>query len=272
MILFPNCKINLGLYVTAKRSDGYHNIETIFYPVNLRDGLEAIQNSGQGKEDQLTITGNRIDGASGDNLCIRAVRLIRQEFSKLPPLHIHLHKLIPAGAGLGGGSADGAFMLQLLNRKFQLELSTESLLDFALELGSDCPFFVVNKPCFARGRGEILEQLTLDLSAYRIVLVHPGIHISTAWAFSKIKPENERPSLKEIIQTPVSTWQGKLLNDFELHVMAAYPELKEIKDSLYASGAHYASLTGTGSAIFGLFAEEPSPRLEFPAGYFVKEI
>lgn len=272
MILFPNCKINLGLYVTAKRPDGYHDIETIFYPVNLRDGLEAIQNSGQGKEDQLSITGNRIDGASGDNLCLRAVRLIRQEFPKLPPLHIHLHKLIPTGAGLGGGSADGAFMLQLLNKKFQLELSTERLLLFALELGSDCPFFVINKPSFARGRGEILEKVNLDLGAYRMVLVNPGIHISTAWAFSKIKPEKERPSLKEIIQTPVSTWREKLMNDFEPHVITAYPELKKIKEALYASGALYASLTGTGSTIFGLFAEGPSPGLEFPSGYFVKEI
>jgi 4-diphosphocytidyl-2-C-methyl-D-erythritol kinase len=272
VILFPNCKINLGLYVIAKRTDGYHDIETIFYSVNLRDGLEAIQNPGQGKEDQLTVTGNRIDGASGDNLCLRAVKLIRQEFPKLPPLHIQLHKLIPAGAGLGGGSADGAFMLQLLNRKFQLGLSAERLLAFALELGSDCPFFVINKPCFARGRGEILEPVNLDLSAYRILLVNPGIHISTAWAFSKIKPEKERPSLKEIIQTPVPSWQGKLLNDFEPHVMAAYPELQKIKDSLYNSGAHYASLTGTGSTIFGLFPEKSSVRLDFPSGYFVKEI
>jgi 4-diphosphocytidyl-2-C-methyl-D-erythritol kinase len=182
---------------------------------------------------------------------------------------MYLHKAIPMGAGLGGGSADGAFALQLLNDKFQLKLSREKLLDYSLQLGSDCPFFIINKPSFATGRGELLQSIQLDLSAYSFLVVHPGVHINTGWAFSQLTPAPSPQSLQTIIQQPVASWRNTLKNDFEAPVCKHHPDLQAIKDKLYNAGALYASMTGSGSCFFGIFTKDQLPSLQWPAGYAV---
>ena len=185
---------------------------------------------------------------------------------------MHLHKAIPTGAGFGGGSADGAFTLKLLNKKLGLTLTEIQLADYALRLGSDCPFFIVNKPCFATGRGELLQPITLDLSSYKLLLVHPGIHISTAWAFSNINPAITSKSIKEVIRQPISSWQKELKNDFEEPVFATYPEIEKIKNEMYNAGAIYSAMTGSGSAVYGIFEKDKKMSRSFPVNYFVKEL
>ena len=269
MISFPNCKVNLGLNVTRRRQDGYHDIETVFYPLPLTDVLEIIQDSSssainqQGKNNAATFitTGLPINGARDKNLCVKAYLLIQQDFPKLPPVHLYLHKLIPIGAGLGGGSADGAFTLKLLNTKFQLNLTTEQLLDYAIQLGSDCPFFILNRPCFATGRGEFLEAIELNLQTYSFVIVNPGTHINTSWAFQQLVPAQPRHSLRQTIQQPVSEWKDMLRNDFEEAVFKHHPELLPVKTTLYRSGAIYASLSGSGSCFYGIYPKNIFPDL-----------
>jgi 4-diphosphocytidyl-2-C-methyl-D-erythritol kinase len=272
MLVFPNCKINLGLHILGKREDGFHNLETVFYPVPFRDVLEIIPNSNSNTEVEFTGTGLPVAGNSADNLCVRAYQLLKKDFPQLPAVKIHLHKTIPMGAGLGGGSADGAFMLKLLNNKFKLNLSTPELLNYALQLGSDCPFFIINKPSFATGRGEELEEIQVNLSAYKIVLINTGIHINTGWAFSNIIPTPSKKSIKTIIQQPVETWKAELLNDFEIPVFAAHPQIKNIKEDLYAQGAVYAAMTGSGSTVFGIFNTEISTEPFTGKNYFIKMI
>ena len=215
MIVFPNCKINLGLKILGKRDDGFHNLETVFYPIPFKDALEIIANTQNKNGVEFTGTGLAVDGEAIDNLCVKAYQLLKNDFPQLPAVKIHLHKAIPMGAGLGGGSADAAFMLRLLNEKFNLNLSTPQLLNYALQLGSDCPFFISNKPCMATGRGEVLEEVAVDLSAYKIVLINPGIHINTGWAFSQLshfsKPldslkgsDGSKPS--DPYKQPIETW------------------------------------------------------------------
>ena len=273
MVLFPNCKINLGLHVVLKRDDGYHDIETVFYPVPLQDALEAVQNKESEKKNfQFSTSGLTIHGKNEDNLCIKAYQLLKKDFPQLSSIKLHLHKTIPTGTGLGGGSADGAFTLKLLNQKFDLRLSTEQLLNYVRQLGSDCPFFVLNKPCYATGRGEVLETIQLDLSAYKLIIVNPGIHVSTAEAFSLITPALPSRSIKKIIHQPVESWKSGLKNDFEEPVFKKYPEIKQIKDDLYKAGAFYASMTGSGSAIYGIFEKNIKMNLVFPENYFVKEL
>src|SRR6187401_599633 len=228
MVSFPNCKINLGLNIVNKRDDGYHNIETFFFPVNLKDALEVIENEKFG----FSTSGFSIEGEPEKNLCIKAYDLLKKDFPQLPPVQMHLHKTIPMGAGLGGGSADGAFTLKLLNKKFELSLSEKQLINYSLELGSDCPFFILNKPSFATSRGEILEQTELDLSEYKFLIVKPPIHISTAWAFSTITPFKPVKSIRQIIQQSITTWKTELINDFEKPVFENHPEIKKIKDKL----------------------------------------
>lgn len=278
MIIFPNCKINLGLTVLRKREDGYHDLETIFYPVPAKDVLEVVTSSQSLVSDNVTFTssGLPVDGPVTDNLCIKAYHLLKKDFPQLPPVHMHLHKTIPIGAGLGGGSSNGAFTLKLLNDKFNLNIPRQQLISYALELGSDCPFFVVNKPCFARGRGELLEEIAIDLSLYSFILVNPGIHINTGWAFSNIIPaelrkESGKISLKDAIQEPINAWKDHLINDFEKPVFDLYPEIKEIRDTLYKEGALYASMSGTGSTVFGIFDKNKQIRPTFPDSYFVFE-
>ncbi|TMI93578.1 MAG: 4-(cytidine 5'-diphospho)-2-C-methyl-D-erythritol kinase [Bacteroidetes bacterium] len=268
MILFPNCKINLGLNIVKKRDDGYHDIETVFFPVHLKDSLEIIEK----EKFEFSTSGFSIEGEQDKNLCIKAYDLLKKDFPQLPAVQMHLHKAIPMGAGLGGGSADGAFTLKLLNKKFELSLSEKQLIKYSLQLGSDCPFFILNKPCFATGRGEILEQTVLDLSEYKFLVVHAPIHISTAWAFSTIKPLKSVKPIKQIIQQSISTWKAELINDFEKPVFTKYPEIKNIKDKLYDAGAIYASMSGSGSAVYGIFKKENNISISFANNYFVKTL
>ncbi len=258
MISFPNAKINLGLSVLSKRSDGFHELETIFYPIRLKDGLEIIGGNKEHKEVAFSTSGIEINGDSSQNICLKAYQLLKNDFPRLPSIQMHLHKAIPIGAGLGGGSADGAFTLLLSNEKFNLQLSEEQLLQYALKLGSDCAFFIINKPCHAKGRGEILEQLELNLDDYKIVVVYPNIHINTGWAFSQLQNFTSADTLKEIIEKPVQQWRDLLKNDFEEVVFAKFPAIKQIKDQLYNAGAIYASMSGSGSTVYGLFSSAPS--------------
>lgn len=273
MILFPNCKINLGLNIIRKREDGYHSIETVFYPVQWQDALEGIKSGVEHTISEMesgvrfTSSGLTIAGDKKNNLSLKAWHLIKKDFPELPPLLLHLHKSIPMGAGLGGGSADGAFTLQLLNELYQLSLSKEQLIQYALQLGSDCPFFILNKPCLATGRGEILEEIELDLSGYHFVIVHPGIHVSTSQAFAEIRPHLPEYSIKQLIQQPVASWKNRLVNDFEAVVSKKHPEIGRMKEALYAHGAIYASMTGSGSAVLGIFEKKGRINLSFPPGY-----
>jgi 4-diphosphocytidyl-2-C-methyl-D-erythritol kinase len=268
MVSFPNCKINLGLNILNKRDDDYHDIETVFFPIQLKDSLEIIEK----EKFEFSTSGFSIEGEPGKNLCIKAYNLLKKDFPQLPAVQMHLHKAIPMGAGLGGGSADGAFTLKLLNKKFELNLCEKQLINYSLQLGSDCPFFILNKPCFATSRGEILEQTELELSGYKFLVVKPPIHISTAWAFSTIKPSKPVKSIKQIIQQSISTWKAELINDFEKPVFTKYPEIKNIKDKLYDAGAMYASMSGSGSAVYGIFKKNTNVSLPFPKNYFVKEL
>ena len=269
MIVFPNCKINLGLNITGKRADGYHDLETVFFPVFLKDALEIIPNNSSNELMEYSCSGLEISSDSSNNLCVKAWHLLKKDFPELASVKLHLHKAILICAGLGGGSADGACTLQLLNSLFNLHLSTDQLISYALMLGSDCPFFIINKPCFATGRGEILEEIKLNLSTYKIVIVNPGIHINTAIAFSKIKPSAPAKSVKEIIQQPITTWKDELKNDFENAVFEEYQAVAAIKKSFYDNGAVYASMSGSGSTVYGIFKRSKSLSFNFPDHYFI---
>jgi 4-diphosphocytidyl-2-C-methyl-D-erythritol kinase len=272
LILFPNCKINLGLHILRKREDGYHDLQTVFYPLPLQDALEVVRHPSPMTDIEFTASGLTVQGNLSDNICFKAYHLIKQDFPDLPPIKLHLHKTIPMGAGLGGGSADGAFMLLLLNKKFNLGIDEKGLIRYALLLGSDCPFFIKNTPSFATGRGEILEDCPIDLPEYQFVVVNPGIHVPTGWAFSQITPSADRPLLKEIIRLPVENWKEGLTNDFEAPVSQHHPEIATIKQTLYEQGAVYASMSGSGSTVFGIFPKSGEPLFSFPAHYFVKFI
>lgn len=265
MIVFPNCKINLGLHVTRKRPDGFHDLETIFYPLPVNDALEVITHTAL----QFESSGIPVPGNAADNLCLKAFELLRSDFPQLPPVSIHLLKNIPIGAGLGGGSADAAFMLQLLNQKFQLGLTEAALVDYAAQLGSDCPFFIINRPCYATGRGEIMETISLDLSAYSFLLVHPGIHVNTGWAFKQLTPGTPAYSLRDVIQTPVELWKDIVTNDFEIPVFQTHPVLGNIKEQMYSSGAVYAAMSGSGSAVFGIFPKNKIADIGWDVSYRV---
>ena len=266
--------------MTRRRPDGYHDIETVFYPLPHTDVLEIIQSSSfstlnpklQNKGAEFTTTGLPINGAAEKNLCVKAYQLIKHDFINLPPVHIFLHKSIPIGAGLGGGSADGAFTLKLLNNKFHLKLTTQQLLDYAIQLGSDCPFFILNRPCVATGRGEFLEPIELNLESYSFIIVNPGIHISTAWAFQQLSPTPPVSSIRETIQMPVAEWKDLLTNDFETAVFKHHPELLSVKAVLYESGAIYASLSGSGSSFYGIYPKNLFPPLNFSDSFQVVNI
>jgi 4-diphosphocytidyl-2-C-methyl-D-erythritol kinase len=265
MICFPNAKINLGLHITAKRKDGYHDIETCMIPIPLFDALEMIE----GKKDLFETTGMNILVEEKDNLIIKALKLLRKDFNDLPPVHIHLHKNIPMGAGLGGGSADAAFALTLMNKLFELHLEDWFLEDYAAQLGSDCPFFIENTPKITTGRGEILEPIALEIKGDHILLIKPPVHVSTKEAYAGVKPQIPKFPLKEILKDKGS-WKEKLVNDFEESIFPQYPELAEIKAKLYGMGAYYAAMSGSGSTVFGLFKDTP-PKNTWPSEYFVFE-
>lgn len=253
MLSFPNCKINIGLYITNRREDGYHDLDTVFYPLtSLHDALEIIP----AEHAALHISGRTVSGNKGDNLVWKAYKLLQTVFpDSIGELDIYLLKAIPMGAGLGGGSADGAFMLQLLNDYFELGLDKEQLIVYALQLGSDCPFFIQNSPQYATGRGEVMKPLPIDLSNYSIRLVCPDVHISTAKAFQMITPRKAAFDLNKLVDIPITEWQNHVVNDFEQPVFDQYPVLADIKQQLYNQGALYASMSGTGSTIYGIFSK-----------------
>ncbi|MEY8687531.1 4-(cytidine 5'-diphospho)-2-C-methyl-D-erythritol kinase [Bacteroides sp. AN502(2024)] len=255
MITFPNIKINLGLSITEKRPDGYHNLETVFYPVALEDALEIRTSAEAEKKITLHQYGMAITSNPEDNLVVKAYSLLDNEFH-LPPVEVHLYKHIPSGAGLGGGSSDAAFMLKLLNDHFQLELSEEQLEVYAATLGADCAFFIKNKPTYAEGIGNIFSPVELSLSGYPIIIVKPNVFVSTREAFSNIHPHRPEYPVREIIRRPVQEWKDTLINDFEASVFPQYPVIGEIKEEIYRRGAIYASMSGSGSSVFGLFAPE----------------
>lgn len=258
MLAFANAKINLGLNVIGKRPDGYHDLETVFYPVKVYDVLEITDAA----ETNCVIRGIDVPGSTQDNLCLKAYHLLAADF-KLPPQCITLLKNIPIGAGLGGGSADAAFLIKLLNDKFTLQLSTEQMEAYAAKLGADCPFFIRNTPVFAEGIGDQFTEIELDLSAYFITLVKPDIHVATADAYSGIKPMVPSTSVKDLIHLPIREWKSRLLNDFEQRVFAKYPQIAQVKASLYDAGAAYAAMSGSGSCVFGIFEKETRlPELE----------
>lgn len=269
MLTFPNAKINLGLNITEKRPDGYHNLETIFYPVPIEDALEInILNEGNGKF-RLHQAGLEIEGEAESNLVVKAYKLLDDRFN-LPPVDIHLFKHIPSGAGLGGGSADAAFMLKLLNNKFELGLPDDTLEEYAAKLGADCAFFIKSRPTYAEGIGNIFSPLPLSLKGYRIWLVKPDIFVSTRDAFAKIKPHHPEMSLKEIALLPVEEWNGRMVNDFEESVFPQFPAIGEIKEEMYRQGAVYASMSGSGSSVYGLFKEDAVlPEVDFGEKAFV---
>lgn len=275
MIVFPNSKLNLGLRILRKRGDGYHDLETIFYPVAIKDALEIIQLGLHEHSSSFPFTqsGAAIKGQPTSNLCVRAYKLLKKDFPDLPKIKMHLHKTIPSGAGLGGGSADAAFTLTLLNQMFHLGIQQEQLLNYAAMLGSDCPFFIINKPCYATGRGEILEEVPLDLSAFKIVVVNPGIHVDTGLAFLNITPSQPNQTVKEIITTvPFERWKDVLVNDFEKAIFPHHPEIADLKDTFYSKGAIYASMSGSGSTVYGIFPADRVPSFQFPENYFVRTV
>ncbi len=269
MITFPNAKINLGLNITEKRPDGYHNLETVFYPVPVEDALEITPLGGAPGKGKyvLKLAGQRIEGNAEDNLVVKAYRILDHDFG-LPSIEINLLKHIPTGAGLGGGSSDAAFMLKMLNEKFALNLPEEKLEDYAARLGADCAFFIRNKPTYAEGIGNLFSPVHLSLEDYRILLVKPDIFVSTRDAFARIKPRRADASPKDIVCLPVEEWRGRLANDFEESVFPQFPRIGEIKEEMYRLGAVYASMSGSGSSVYGLFREEVK-EYDFGPGSFV---
>jgi 4-diphosphocytidyl-2-C-methyl-D-erythritol kinase len=264
MICFPNAKINLGLKVTERRPDGYHNLESLFYPVPLNDILEVLP----GKHFAFESSGIPVDAEPDKNLVVRAYNLLKNIYG-LPPVRIHLHKAIPFGAGLGGGSSDAAFMLRLLSRMFSLDLPADELRTYAARLGADCPFFIDNQPAFATGTGNVLTPVSLDLSSFHLLLVKPPFGVNTAQAYRAINPGKNITPFTDIIQQPADSWKDTLVNDFEKPVFEMFPEIARIKHLLYENGAVYASMSGSGSAVFGLFRHKPDIENNlFQTGYF----
>ena len=254
MLIFPNAKINIGLNVVSKRSDGFHNLETVFYPIGLSDILEFVEVPGQNQTPPLFINSGIYIKEESENLCVNAYNLIRKNFS-LPNIKIHLHKKIPIGAGLGGGSSDAAYMLKMLNEKFKLNLSKNDLIGLANKLGSDCAFFIDNHAVFANKKGENLYSIQLSLEKYFLVLVFPYINISTVEAYSGIIPKKPDVSLNELIKIPIKDWRNHIKNDFEDTILDQYPEIKAIKQNLYKLGATYSSMSGSGSSVYGIFRD-----------------
>ena len=269
MLTFPNGKINLGLNITEKRPDGYHNLETVFYPIPIEDALEINLLHEGSRKYCLHQAGIEIAGEAENNLVVKAYKLLDELFD-LPPVDIHLFKHIPSGAGLGGGSADAAFMLKLLNEKFTLALSIESMEDYASRLGADCAFFIRNAPTYAEGIGNVFSPVSLSLKGYQLWLVKPDIFVSTRDAFSQIKPHRPERPLKETIQLPVEEWRNCMVNDFEESVFPQFPAIREIKEEMYRQGAVYASMSGSGSSVSGIFKPNASlPDIDFGKEAFV---
>ena len=262
MIVYPNAKINIGLNVVEKRPDGYHNLETVFYPINLQDILEIqeIETDAPASGYRLKVTGTVLDGSPEDNLVVRALKLLKKDFD-LPPVSIGLYKHIPTGAGLGGGSADAAFTVKTLNERFKLGLTIQQMEDYCSQLGADCSFFIQNKPVFATGIGNVFHPLEMNLKYKQLVLVKPDIFVSTKDAYAKVKVQHPKKQLPELLSQPIEKWKDTVVNDFEASVFSKYPEIAAIKDKLYDLGAVYASMSGSGSSVFGIF-EDPVENID----------
>ncbi len=272
MIVYPNAKINIGLNVVEKRPDGYHNLETVFYPIGLQDILE-IQELDTDVPDcgyRLKLTGSLLDGSPEDNLVVRAFKLLKREFD-LPPVSIGLYKHIPTGAGLGGGSADAAFTVKTLNDRFKLGLTTQQMEDYCAQLGADCPFFIQNKPVFATGIGNVFHPIELNLKYKQLVLVKPDVFVSTKDAYAKVNVRHPEKQLPELLSQPIETWKDTVVNDFETSVFSKYPEIAAIKDKLYDMGAIYASMSGSGSSVFGIFEDPVENVDEIFTGMFCRQ-
>ena len=271
MIIFPIAKINLGLNVVEKRPDGYHNLQTVFYPVPIIDALEVQVMDEAFPSDyacDLKVTNINIDGDEQRNLVVRAYQLLKKDFPTLPRIHTHLWKGIPTQAGMGGGSSDCAYMMLLLNRQFQLGLTDNQLIQYAAQLGADCAFFILSQPCYAEGIGEKLNPIEVSLNGYHIAVVRPDIPVSTKEAFSLIHPHYPAQNCRETVMQPIETWRETLVNDFEESVFAQHPEIGDIKQQLYDMGATYAAMTGSGSALFGLFKKQPDSLSQAFPGMF----
>jgi 4-diphosphocytidyl-2C-methyl-D-erythritol kinase len=267
MITFPIAKINLGLNVVERRPDGYHNLETVFYPVPIKDALEVTPMDPlfpSPYDCDLKVSNISIEGDEQRNLVVRAYQLLKQDFPQLPRIHAHLHKAIPTQAGMGGGSSDCAYMIRLLNEQFLLGLTTQQMQDYAARLGADCAFFILSQPAYAEGIGERLEPIALDLSPYWIAVVRPDVPVPTKEAFSLIHPHHPQKNCRDVVMQPVETWRHDLVNDFEESVFALHPEIGAIKSRLYDLGAVYAAMSGSGSALFGIFREDIKIGEHFP--------
>lgn len=269
MIIFSNCKINLGLHILNKRDDGFHNLETVFYSIPLNDSLELIAgNNNAINQVNFHSFGLSIGGDSNQNLIVKAYHLLANDF-ELKPVDFYLLKNIPMGAGLGGGSSNAAFALKMLNEHFKLNISIQKLKEYAAILGSDCAYFIENTPSFATGRGEVIEPIDLSLKGYFFVLINPNIHVSTAEAFSNVYKRGEQQiSLKDLIKNPVEKWKSLIENDFEKSVFLNHPEIKKLKEKLYENGAIYASMSGSGSSVFGLFKENIDLKNQFEGNFY----
>lgn len=263
MLIISNAKINIGLNVVAKRNDGFHNIETIFYPIKLSDAIEIVKNNDGFSFEN---TGLNVDVKSDNNLVVKAYLLLKKDF-QLPDIKIHLHKIIPFGAGLGGGSSNASFTLKLLNKTFDLQISDNELINYAQQLGSDCAFFVKNKPVFAYEKGDIFEEIDLDLSDYKIILVKPDVFVGTKTAYSGVKPQKPKISLKELIKNPIEEWKDLINNDFEQSIFKNHSKLQEIKNKLYKEGAIYAAMSGSGSSIYGIFEKDFEKKIDFEKSF-----
>ena len=259
MVVFPNAKINLGLHITEKRPDGYHNIESVFVPVPIYDALEITQNSGD--KTKFSSTGIEIPSDGKSNLVERAFSIIHSKY-QIPTVDVELLKKIPIGAGLGGGSADAAACILSLNKICDLQLPEKELLNLASQLGADCTFFIKNKTMYAEGIGDDFTHINLDLSKYHFVVVYPNIHVSTADAYKHVTPQQPSNNIKEILAEPIETWGNKLKNDFEISVFKQYPKIEKVKKQLYDCGAIYASMSGSGSTVFGIFKNTPETNFE----------
>jgi len=256
MIFFPNAKINIGLNIVSKRADGYHNLETIFYPIPLTDVLEFITPKNIIAKTSMQLSGSSLGIPDSENICIKAYNMLAEHYA-LPNLQMYLHKIIPSGAGLGGGSSDAGFLLKHLNEYFKLNINEDKLIEYASKIGADCAFFIKNKAVFAGGIGNKFEELELNLKGYYILIVKPKFSINTAMAFKNINPTIPEISLKELIKQPIGKWKNMIKNDFEKPLFKAYPALADIKSDLYESGAEYASMSGSGSAMFGIYKTKP---------------
>ncbi|GAB3870108.1 4-(cytidine 5'-diphospho)-2-C-methyl-D-erythritol kinase [Hymenobacter segetis] len=268
MLTFPNAKLNLGLYVTQRRPDGFHTLESVFVPLPWTDALEMLP-APAGAATSLTLTGRPIPGDPATNLCLKAYELLQADFPELPPVQIYLHKIVPIGAGLGGGSADAAFALKAANDLFSLNLPIEKLERYARRLGSDCAFFIQNKPVLAVEKGDVFEEINLNLKSVSCMVVYPNLHISTAEAYARITPQPPKHPLREALAQPMSTWRDTLSNDFETALTPSHPVLAEIKQKLYDAGATYASLSGSGSAVYGLWENGEPVAMTWPTEYTV---